>query len=209
MSTQNVNSQFLSKHVGEVDGPSAFSKWSNCPTAKHSTFDAQTFRILLLRRLWLPSHHPAVFTGVAVHSISVATTVRIAVVVGPGEPGAALPRSPTRVQRAVAQTWMAARRLKERRFPELSGRFGRTRLVVLGAEVGGKWSNGTVQGKRSSRTSSSEGQCPARVVVSLEEHACLQHKSVGCPCWTVGTQCVWTATPTTSDVNGDCRHFVW
>ena len=34
----------------------------------------------------------------------------------------------------------AARRTKERRCPELSGQHGRTRLVVLGAEVGGRWS---------------------------------------------------------------------
>ena len=33
----------------------------------------------------------------------------------------------------------AARRRKELRYPELSGRQGRTRLVVLAAEVGGRW----------------------------------------------------------------------
>ena len=37
----------------------------------------------------------------------------------------------------------AARRVKERRYPELSGRHGRTRLVVLGAEIGGRWSEET------------------------------------------------------------------
>ena len=36
-----------------------------------------------------------------------------------------------------------ARRRKERRYPELSGQFGRARLVVLACEVGGRWSDET------------------------------------------------------------------
>ena len=35
----------------------------------------------------------------------------------------------------------AARRRKEATYPEFHGRNGRTRLVVLGAEVGGRWSD--------------------------------------------------------------------
>ena len=38
-----------------------------------------------------------------------------------------------------------ARRRKERTYPELSGEGGRARLVVLGAEVGGRWSSETSQ----------------------------------------------------------------
>ena len=37
----------------------------------------------------------------------------------------------------------AARRRKERTYPELSGTQGRARLVVLAAEVGGRWSEET------------------------------------------------------------------
>ena len=37
----------------------------------------------------------------------------------------------------------AARRRKERTYPELTGRFGRARLVVLACEVGGRWSEET------------------------------------------------------------------
>ena len=38
-----------------------------------------------------------------------------------------------------------ARRLKERKYPELSGEHGRARLVVLAMEVGGRWSSeGTI-----------------------------------------------------------------
>ena len=37
-----------------------------------------------------------------------------------------------------------AKRRKERRYPELSGRHGRARLVVLAAEVCGRWSPDTV-----------------------------------------------------------------
>ena len=36
-----------------------------------------------------------------------------------------------------------ARRLKRRTYPELSGDHGRARLVVLAAEVGGRWSEET------------------------------------------------------------------
>ena len=36
-----------------------------------------------------------------------------------------------------------ARACKERRYPELSGQFGRSRLVVLACEDGGRWSEET------------------------------------------------------------------
>ena len=39
----------------------------------------------------------------------------------------------------------AARQRKERTYPELSGEGGRARLVVLAAEVGGRWSDETAQ----------------------------------------------------------------
>ena len=38
-----------------------------------------------------------------------------------------------------------ARRRKERTYPELAGEGGRARLVVLGAEVGGRWSTETAE----------------------------------------------------------------
>ena len=42
-------------------------------------------------------------------------------------------------------TWMVllqrARKRKERTYPELSGAHGRVKLVVLSAEVGGRWSD--------------------------------------------------------------------
>ena len=40
---------------------------------------------------------------------------------------------------------MEARRRKERTYPELSGEGGRARLVVLAAEVGGRWSDETAK----------------------------------------------------------------
>ena len=39
----------------------------------------------------------------------------------------------------------AARRRKERHYPELSGQQGRTRLVVVAAEMGGRWSPESVR----------------------------------------------------------------
>ena len=184
--------------------------YTSCPTARHSTFDAQTFRILLLRRLWLPlpsssrvcrcgrpldlcGHHRAACAvvgvlgrrGFSVESAAarvcreaggrVSTNIRIQ------DMDIAMPNNidERRVeilvdglqlfhgaQLAVDTTLVsvlrrngvprprcanvdgaaleAARRVKERRYPELSGRHGRTRLVVLGAEVGGRWSDETV-----------------------------------------------------------------
>ena len=53
--------------------------------------------------------------------------------------GSALPRS-ANVDGAALQ---AARRRKERAYPELAGPRGRARLVVLAGEVGGRWSEET------------------------------------------------------------------
>ena len=53
--------------------------------------------------------------------------------------GSALPRS-ANVNGAALQ---AARRRKERAYPELAGPRGRARLVVLAGEVGGPWSEET------------------------------------------------------------------
>ena len=49
---------------------------------------------------------------------------------------------PTNVDGAGLDT---ARRRKETTYPEFHGRNGRTRLVVLGAEVGGRWSDESAQ----------------------------------------------------------------
>ena len=49
--------------------------------------------------------------------------------------------SPPRCADISGAALTAARRRKEATYPELHGRNGRTRLVVLSAEVGGKWSD--------------------------------------------------------------------
>ena len=46
-----------------------------CPTVLHSRLDAQVFRVLLLRRLWLPLPPLRTHASVAVLSTSLATTV--------------------------------------------------------------------------------------------------------------------------------------
>ena len=106
----------------------------------------------------------------------------------------------------------AARQRKERHYPEL----GRTRLVVLAAEVGGRWSEESV-----------------RFLVQLAKAKVRHEPKV----MRVSAQCAWMRrwrcmlasaaaqafalsllerraglgsdgpTPTTSDVVGDCRHF--
>ena len=53
-----------------------------------------------------------------------------------------LPRLVAHVDGAILQ---AARWRKERHYPELSGQQGRTRLVVVAAEVGGRWSPESVR----------------------------------------------------------------
>ena len=55
--------------------------------------------------------------------------------------GTARPGAVTRAGVALA----AARRKKERTYPELTGEGGRARLVVLAAEVGSRWSVETAQ----------------------------------------------------------------
>ena len=226
-------------------GPLASAPFTCCPTARHSTFDAQVFRTLLLRRLWLPlpsssrvcrcgrpldssGHHRAACAvagvlgsrGFAVESAAarvcregggrVTTNIRIQDmdIVAPnrlderrikilvdGLPlfhgaqiavdttlvsvlrrdGVPRPRCPD-VDGAALEV---ARRTKERRYAELSGRHGRTRLVVLGAEVGGRWSQETAH-------------FLLHLVSLLDRRAGLGSDG---------------ATPSTSDVVGECRHM--
>ena len=53
--------------------------------------------------------------------------------------GVAQPRSMTEDEASLETT----RRRKERRYPDLSGQFGRARLVVLACEFRGRWSEET------------------------------------------------------------------
>ena len=110
----------------------------------------------------------------------------------------------------------AARRVKERRYPELSGRHGRTRLVVLGAEVGGRWSEETVHFLRHAARAKVRHE-PA-VLRTSAQHAWLRRWKSMLACSTAqafglslldrrGAFGADGATPSTSDVIGDCRHF--
>ena len=57
-------------------GPLGGLPFTCFPTAAHSRFDTQPFRVLLLRRLWLPLPSSFATAGVASHSIPVATTAQ-------------------------------------------------------------------------------------------------------------------------------------
>ena len=133
------------------------------PTAAHSRFDAQPFRVLLLRRLWLPLPpsarncqwpptrfqcmdlaRPSAFDNRRLEIVadglplfhgaqSAVDTTMVSVLRRDGTPH---PRCVT-TDGAALET---ARRRKETTYPELSGQFGRTKLVVLAAEVAGRWS---------------------------------------------------------------------
>ena len=131
-------------------GPLAACPFTCVPTSRLVRFDPQPFRILLLRRLRLPipfaakacrcdrlhdvfGHHQSacavsgVLGGRAALESAAARVCR--------EAGA-------RVSTNVAL--VDARRWKERTYLELAGDAGRARLIVLAAEVGGRWSDETL-----------------------------------------------------------------
>ena len=167
-------------------GPLGSVPFTSFPVAHHSRFDSQRFRMLLLRRLWLPLPSAAriCWRGLPLDSCvhdhaacsvagvlgrrrqSVGERPRAGRGLGPsrrvGQPlseivadglplfqRAQLPVDTTLmsvlrrdgVPRQQAATHdraalTAARRRKERVYPELTGQMGRTRLVVLAREVG-------------------------------------------------------------------------
>ena len=186
-------------------GPMASVPCTCFPIAPHSRFNPQPFRVLLLRRLWLPllptarncrcglpldscGHHRAACAAAGVQGrrgfaaeaaarncreagARVSLDVRVQdmdltrldaldnrrlEIVADGLPlfqGAQLAVDTTLVSAlrhdGVPHSWAenhdgavldAARRRKERTYPELTGQFGRTRLVVLAGEVAGRWS---------------------------------------------------------------------
>ena len=67
-----------------------------------------------------------------------------------------------------------ARRWKERTYPELSGRFGRARLVVLACEVGGRLLEETNhflltrQGQSARSSTTTQDECEAELVEEVE-----------------------------------------
>ena len=73
----------------------------------------------------------------------------------------------------------AARRAKETTFPELSGEGGRPRLVVLAAEVGGRWSQETAD-FLNAKAKAKAGEHP-RILQGGVRDAHIR----GVPCWRV------------------------
>ena len=207
-------------------GPLAGLPFSCVPTARHSRFDPTIFRVLLLRRFWLPippshrncrcglpldprGHHRAACAtagvlgrrGFALQSAAarvcreaganVSLNVRVQdmdlarpdaldnrrlEIVADGLPlflgaqlavdttlvsvlrrdGSPRPRCANEDGAALA----AARRRKEQTYPELTGRNGRTRLVVLACEVGGRWSEEAQGFVRSLARAKARGEPP-------------------------------------------------
>ena len=94
----------------------------------------------------------------------------------------------------------AARRRKEATYPELHGRNGRTRLVVLGAEVGGRWSDESAAFDRHWAKAKARGEPPVlrgRAQQAWMHHwssllACSAAKALRCRCWSVGVDRVRT-----------------
>ena len=109
-----------------------------------------------------------------------------------------------------------ARRRKETTYPELHGRNGRTRLVVLGAEVGGRWSDESAQFVRQLAKAKARGEPPilrsrAQQAWTLSWSsilACSAAKSLALSL--LGRRGGFGAdgaTPSTSEVIGDAHHL--
>ena len=263
-------------------GPMAGLPFTCVPTAWHSRFDAQPFRILLLRRLWLqlPSsvrncrcglpldsrgHHRAACAtagvlgrrGFALESAAarvcreagarVSLNVRVqdmdlarpnvldnrrVEIVADGLPlfmGAQLAVDTTivsvlkrdgsvrsRCATIDGASLEAARRRKEATYPELTGRNGRTRLVVLGCEVGGRWSGEAQEFLRSLAKAKARSE-PAHLRTTARQAwrhrwavllACSAAKAVAVSLLErpggLGSD---GATPTTSEVIGEARYM--
>ena len=86
----------------------------------------------------------------------------------------------------------AARKRKEDTYPELTGEDGRTRLVVLAAEVGGRWSAETAQflcvspklERRVCLSTSRAGWRQLGCVVGVLSWPAAQQGRLPSPCWT-------------------------
>ena len=96
----------------------------------------------------------------------------------------------------------AARRKKERAYPELSGDEGRARLVVLAAEVGGRWSNETAhffnalaEARSQSHSSCKGGRRPLGFVVGAPCWLAAQRGRSRCRCSTDALSQVWEVIP--------------
>ena len=109
-----------------------------------------------------------------------------------------------------------ATRRKERRYPELSGRHGRTHLVVLAAEVCGRWSPDTV--RFLAQLAKAKARHEPRVLRESARQAWLRRWRCLLACSAAQAFALSLlerrdalgsdgATPTTSDVIGDCRHL--
>ena len=107
---------------------------------------------------------------------------------------------------------LQARRRKERTYPELAGDMGRARLVVLGCEVGGRWS--TEASSFLSALAEAKARCEPEVVRKSAMVAWLRRWSVLMACTAarafalslLDRRCCASAdgdTPTTSEVIGD------
>ena len=88
-----------------------------------------------------------------------------------------------------------ARRRKERVYPELTGRYGRARLVVLAGETGGRWSSETqcfLRQADTPRTATSSHQRQVGLAAQVEHDVGVQW----CSCIGVvpdgGSHCCWT-----------------
>ena len=101
-----------------------------------------------------------------------------------------------------------ARRRKETTYTELHGRNDRTRLVVLGAEVGGVCpSVGQGQSERGASNSPQSGPTGVDTQVVVFHPGCSVAKSLALLLERRGGFGADGATPSTSEVIGDARHL--
>ena len=104
----------------------------------------------------------------------------------------------------------AARRRKEKTYPELTGQFGRARLVVLAGEVGGRWSDETQAffrqlAKARARSEPVPQQARARAAWLMRWRAIFRAFATSLLEVRAGGGCDGP-TPTTADVVGEFRY---
>ena len=108
-----------------------------------------------------------------------------------------------------------ARARKEKTYPELAGEGGRARLVVLAAEVGGRWSNGASQFVRAlakAKAQSAPESTQAQVALAWDRRwrkllACTAAKSFANTLLEhASSTAAGGATPSEADVMRDCAH---
>ena len=126
-------------------GPLAATPFVSVPSNRFSKFDPQSFRVLLRRRLRLPIPLSSRSCRCGANSTHLLKSRSFGETWFPSRKGSStsVPCQRRNSQRRAADHNGDARRRKAVTYPEFTGDMGPARLVVLAAEVGGRFSTET------------------------------------------------------------------